>query len=205
MIKPLASDDAWWRHQITQSTFNIAWSNSDSSSTRSCGIFVMTTSLKILKISITGCVGKLRLQQTAITPRGNGLKNWINVAWVVDRSSRASQYQFGWVIKTREQTKFMFSPKRQFMPTESPVDLTTHYKDVIMSVMASQLTSITIIYSTVYSGVDQRKHQSSASLAFMRGIHLWPVNSLHKRPVTRKMFSFDDAIILSSTFSRFHF
>ena len=64
-----------------------------------------------------------------------------------------------------------------------------------MSAMASQITSLTIVYSTVYSGVDQRKHQSSASLAFVRGIHRWPVNSLHKSPVTRKMFPFDDVIM----------
>ena len=63
-----------------------------------------------------------------------------------------------------------------------------HYSDVTLGVMASQITSFTIVYSAVYSGVDQRKHQSSASLAFVRGIHRWPVNSPHKWPVTRKMF-----------------
>ena len=47
----------------------------------------------------------------------------------------------------------------------------------------------------LYSATDQRKHQSSASLAFVRRIHWWPVNSLHKWPVTRKMFSFDDVIM----------
>ena len=51
-----------------------------------------------------------------------------------------------------------------------------HYNDVIMSAMASQITSLMIMYSTVYSGADQSKHQSSASLAFVRGIHRWPVN-----------------------------
>ena len=71
------------------------------------------------------------------------------------------------------------------------------YICVIMSAMASQITSLTIVYSTVYSGADQRKHQSSASLAFVRGIHRWPVNSLHKGPVTRKMFPFDDVIMFS--------
>ena len=64
-----------------------------------------------------------------------------------------------------------------------------------MSVMASQITSLTIVYSTVYSGVDQRKYQRSASLAFVRGIHRWPVNSPQKGPGTRKMFPFDDVII----------
>ena len=69
------------------------------------------------------------------------------------------------------------------------------YGDVIMIAMASQITSLTIVYSIVYSGADQRKHQRPASLAFVRGIHRWPVNSPHKRPVTRKMFPFDDVII----------
>ena len=61
--------------------------------------------------------------------------------------------------------------------------------------IASQFTSLMIVYSTVYSGADQRKHQRSASLAFVRGIHRGPVNSPHKWPVTRKMFPFDDVIM----------
>ena len=64
----------------------------------------------------------------------------------------------------------------------------------IMSAMASQITNLTIAHSTHYSGADQRKHQNSASLAFVRGIHRWPVNSPHKRPVTQKMFPFHDLI-----------
>ena len=64
-----------------------------------------------------------------------------------------------------------------------------------MSVTASQITSLTIVNSTVYSGTDQRKHQSSTSQAFVRGIHWWPGNSLHKWPVTRKKFPLDDIII----------
>ena len=71
-----------------------------------------------------------------------------------------------------------------------------HYDDVIMSAIASQITSLTIVYSTVYPGADQRKHQSSASLAFMWGIHRGPVNSPHKWPVTRKMFPFHDVILV---------
>ena len=57
-----------------------------------------------------------------------------------------------------------------------------------MGTIASQITSLTIVYSTVNSGADQRKHQRSALLAFVQGIHRGPVNSLHKGPVTRKMF-----------------
>ena len=80
-----------------------------------------------------------------------------------------------------------------------------HYCDVIMGVMASQITSLAIVYSTVYSGVDQRKHKSSASLAFVPRIHRWPVNSPHKWPVTRKMFPFDDVIMCNyQTVSRNH-
>ena len=69
-----------------------------------------------------------------------------------------------------------------------------HSSDVIMDTIASQITSLTIVYSTVYSDADQRKHQSSASLAFVRRIHRGPVNSPHKWPVKRKMFPFDDVI-----------
>ena len=64
-----------------------------------------------------------------------------------------------------------------------------------MGAIASQITSLMIVYSTVYSDADQSKYQSSASLAFVRGIHRGPVNSTHKGPVTRKMFPFDDVIM----------
>ena len=70
-----------------------------------------------------------------------------------------------------------------------------HYSDVIMATMASQITSITIVHTTVYSGADQRKRQNSASLALVWGIHRWPANSPHKLPVTQKMFPFDDVFM----------
>ena len=83
------------------------------------------------------------------------------------------------------------------MMTHSPVkNQMEHYSDIIMGAIASQITSLTIIYSTVYSNADQRKHQSSMSLAFVWEIHRGPVNSPHKWPVTRKMFPFDDIIML---------
>ena len=65
-----------------------------------------------------------------------------------------------------------------------------------MGVMASQITSLTIAYPTVRSVADQRKHQSSTSLVFVRGIHRSPVNSPRKSSVTRKMCPFDDVIML---------
>ena len=72
----------------------------------------------------------------------------------------------------------------------------THYSNVIMSAMASQITGVSIVCSSFYSGADQRKHQSAALLAFVRGIHRSPVDSPRKGPVTRKMFPFDYAIML---------
>ena len=76
--------------------------------------------------------------------------------------------------------------------------VTLHYNDVTMDAIASQITSRMIVYSAVYSDADQRKHRSSASPAFVRGIHRWPVNSPHKWPVTRKKFAFDDVIMFQA-------
>ena len=69
---------------------------------------------------------------------------------------------------------------------------TLPYSDVIMSAMASQITIVSIGCSTVCSGADQRKQQSSVLLAFVLGVHQWPVDAPHKGPVTRKMSPFDD-------------
>ena len=65
-----------------------------------------------------------------------------------------------------------------------------------MGALVSQSTGVSIVYSTVCSGAYQRKHQSSASLAFVRGIQRWPVNSPHKGTVTRKMFPFHDISVI---------
>ena len=67
---------------------------------------------------------------------------------------------------------------------QDPIMKKIHYSDVIIGAIASQITSLTIVYSTVYSDADQRKHQSSGSLAF----HREPENSPYKWPVTRKYF-----------------
>ena len=87
-------------------------------------------------------------------------------------------------------------PRRgTFERTAQQLKRSTHYNDVIMSAMASQITGVSILCSTVCSGSDQRKNQSSASLAFMRGLHRWPVNSPLKRSGKRKMFQLDDVIM----------
>ena len=77
------------------------------------------------------------------------------------------------------------------------VRLLAYWLDVTMSMMASLITGVSIDYSIVSLGADQRKHQNSASLAFVRGIHRWLVNSPHKGPVTPKVFPFDDVIMES--------
>ena len=76
-----------------------------------------------------------------------------------------------------------------------------HYSDVIMGTMASQITGVSRFSSTVCSWTDQRKHQSSASLSSVRGIHRWPMDSSHKGPVTQKMFPVDN---VSMRFCKYH-
>ena len=72
--------------------------------------------------------------------------------------------------------------------------LLCHNSVVRMNAMVSQITGVSTACSADCSGADQRKRQSSASLAFVMGIHRWPVDSPHKRPVTRKLLPLDDAV-----------
>ena len=71
----------------------------------------------------------------------------------------------------------------------------THCRNVIMSAMASQVTGVSIVYSTASSGIGQIKHQTLRHWPFVRGIHRWPVNFPHKGPVTRKMFPLNNVIM----------
>ena len=75
--------------------------------------------------------------------------------------------------------------------------ISKHYSDVIMGAMASQITSLTIVYSTFYSGADWRKHHSSTSLAFVRGIHHWPGTGEFPAQMASnaEMFPLDDVIM----------
>ena len=112
--------------------------------------------------------------------------DWMASAWIP-----ASGWQ-----RWQRHCKQIKEHVQEFQLTKAlPTNRGKHYCSVIMGAMASQITSVIIVYLTVYSGADQRKHQSSASLAFARGFHRWPVNSPHKWPVTRKMFPFDDVIM----------
>ena len=115
---------------------------------------------------------------------------------LIDVSRCLTDNDLGKCIHVEPKYKYFASHWNDFISTHSVFIMGTgHYDDVIMSAIASKITSLSIVYSAVYSGADQIKHQSSASLAFVWGIHRGPVNSPHKRPVTRKMFPFDDVIM----------
>ena len=89
--------------------------------------------------------------------------------------------------------------------TNHQTSVCVHYSYVIMDAMASKITGVSIVYSSFCSGADQGKHQSSASLAFVRVIHQSPVNSPHKGAVRRKMLPFDDVIIFTPVSLRSYF
>ena len=78
-----------------------------------------------------------------------------------------------------------------------------HYSDATLSAMVSQITGVLIVCLAVCSGA-HKKHQSSASLAFLRRFHRWLVESPRKGPVTREMFPFDDVIMVWDDFIWFH-
>ena len=108
--------------------------------------------------------------------------------------------------KLRSRISLSTSPCRRLLvlPAAVAIKLPFHYSDVIMNAMASQYAGSSIVSSTAYSGADQRKHQSSASLAFVRGIHRSPADSPHKGPITRKMFPFEDVIMSAPTWSKIY-
>ena len=107
------------------------------------------------------------------------ISNWIRAKWNFHRI---------WIVMEKSLVKW--APGHESAAT-------LHYNDVIMGAMASEIISLAIVYSTAYPDAVQRKHQSFASLAFVRGIHRWPVNSPHKGPETRKMLPFDYAIMVT--------
>ena len=115
-----------------------------------------------------------------------------------EHHGNSNHYRLGCLINSllRLTTKKILKTASLVICVGNPLDFSTEdHITVIMGSIAPQITSLTIVYSSVNSGADQRKHQSSASLAFVRGIHRRPGNSLHKGPVTWKMFPFDDVIM----------
>ena len=99
---------------------------------------------------------------------------------------------------TSQWTPLLFDGQYQCMGWSFCQELPSHYSEVIINKMATLITTILILYSTVCSGTDQRKCQIFMVLAFVRGLHWWPVKSPHKRPVMQKMFPFDVVIINNS-------
>ena len=144
--------------------------------------------IQITQLFMIYCTGELHLRQNAILecsvqmfdiiPR-TSFRKWTWWSWL----HLLFQWEQDFVTKSNRQGYILFA--------------LIHDIDVIMVTLASQITSLTIVYSIGYSSADQRKHQSSASLAFVWGIHRWPVNSPHKGPVTQKMFPFDDVIMIT--------
>ena len=121
------------------------------------------------------------------------ISNWPNT------SSKLKTFKPFKLTSSDHSLKYMF---RDTMDKLVPnLTTNTQYNDVIMTAMASPITSLTIVYLNVYSGADKRKHQSSASLAFVRGIHRWFVNSPHKWPVTPEMFPFNYVIMTNLSHS----
>ena len=114
------------------------------------------------------------------------------MGWTIFPELKRTCWHVGWFVRSKSICLKQVSYAHHYQHIQS------HCSDVIMNTTASQITGLKIVYSTVYSGTDQRKHQSSASLAFVRGIHRGPVNSPHKGSVTRKMFPFDDVIMNSN-------
>ena len=114
-----------------------------------------------------------------------GNHTWEDIAWTAHSHIETNCSQ-----ATRVNASSDLSMTNQDYPDASSwwVIHLLHYSDVIIDAMASQITRHPIVYSTVHSGRDQTKHQSSTSLVFVRGIHQWSVNSPHKWPVTGKCF-----------------
>ena len=92
-------------------------------------------------------------------------------------------------------SEYVIDERQQAITTPFSTVGRYRYNDVIMSAMASQITSISIACSSVCSGSDQRKHRSSTSLAFVMRIHRWPVYSPHKAPATQTLFPVDYVVM----------
>ena len=183
-----------------------------------CGCTNLTASCELFNL---GCLTENVLFKTSrnITRPGDIYKNYIHYRGKgvifgkknIDGHNKTLPFDFPVVAKWQHNALYCSKHRNQtytgaeaetchwqWLPMPRLLASSGHGNAVIMGATASQITSFTIVYSTVYPGADQRKHQSSASLAFVRGTHRWPVNSPHKWPVTRKMFPFDGVIMRPS-------
>ena len=107
-----------------------------------------------------------------------------------------------WMTGWNSPVLTIFHKILRYTPSSSPIGA-RHYNDVIMGTVVSQNTSLAIVYSTVYSGAAQRKHESSASLAIVREFTRDQWIPPQKWPVTWKMFPFDDVIMKWGVFCEY--
>ena len=128
-------------------------------------------------------------------PQAEEMLTWST--WSSNRNSLIHGSSINYIREITTVYNIMPLQLRNFVTCERNTSFSgvIHYREFILSVMVSQTTGVSSVYSTICSGVDQRKHQSSASLFFVRRIHRWPVNSPHKGPITRKLLPFDDVIM----------
>ena len=136
--------------------------------------------LCIIIIAIDSCLKALKTYML-VGYNLSSLSFYNSLGWVLS----ANPFLIWWFIKYLHLVASLSTNRKYAYNTHPSCRVTLQ----CMGTMTFQITRLTILYSTVYSGADQRKHQGSASLAFVRGIHRWqPVNSPHKWPVMRKCF-----------------
>ena len=184
-----------------------------------CNVVLMWSSMKVLKMNFTTAVtpsislfliyfqngwnwraiyyagGDKSSSQTVIAQKSPTSIFWTAfwmLTWMIWDTTEQTDRQPG-----RQTHRVEGYGQRYHLPWPCNISRLTHYNDEMMSAMASKITSVSIAYSTVYSVADKKTHQSSTSLAFVRGIHRWPVNFPHKGPVTRQMFPFAYVIMLN--------
>ena len=159
----------------------------------SCSVLAMEILQFCTKPSNYNCVSFMKLVTSQHTI---SCSFWWLISWMKTFQIQIQNILYCFLLHKRARNMNIWHIQPRFLFRCSQTNgRSNHYDDVIMGAIASQITSLTIIFSTVYSGADQSKHQSTASLAFVWGIHRGPVNSPHKWPVTRKMFPFDDVIM----------
>ena len=128
----------------------------------------------------------------------NGANNEKNISM-----SKHHHVGNGWYYKWQDGTLIFLHIKEIYLclidwNMESHSKIHWNHCNNVISAVASKITGVSIVCKTVSTGSDERKHQSSASMAFLRGIHRWPVKSPHKKPLTRKMFPFEESDIFVS-------
>ena len=163
----------------------------------------ISTSLTFFSEESTQYSNGLTWIKTDYTPSLAMLTKFYDAIWYHQGSLFGSNVISVWAIAPPGPMKLARGRRVWVNKTQRTINK-KYYNDVIINAMASKITGVLIVYSAVCSGADERKHESSASLAFVRGIHRWPVNSLHKRSETGKCFHLMTSSWKGATQSREH-